>query len=75
MNKTKINRKPGTLKTRNIFAECRVDSRGKVVVSIFDRGHWLEEGCAIPTNDELEKLANWVKRVRAYSRFRQSKKS
>lgn len=71
MTKTKRKpTKPTKFKTRNLFASCKVDSKNRVVVTIFDRGHWLEEGCTIPTNAELEQLTDWVKRVRAYARAR-----
>lgn len=67
---TKTKRKPTNLKTRNLFARCKVDSKNRVVVTIFDRAEWREEGCTIPTNAELEQLSDWVKRVRSYSRSR-----
>ena len=69
VNKTKI-RKPSILRTRNIYAKCVVDFDGRVVVSIQDRGKWWRAGASIPSNDELAKLTEWTKRVRAYARSR-----
>ena len=70
MTKTKTKRKPAKLMTRNLFASCQINANNRVVVTIFDRGGWLEQGSSIPTNAELEQLTEWVKRVRAYARTR-----
>ena len=63
---TKI-RKPPSLRTRNLYASCRID-QGKVVVAFGERCRFEDLGSKIPTNDELEKFTKWIKRVRAFSR-------
>ena len=60
-------RKPGTLRTPSIMAKCHID-RGRVVVSIFDRAPWTDLGVAPPTNEELEKLTRWIRKVRNFRR-------
>lgn len=65
-------RKPGPLRTRNIFAVCHIDN-GKVRVEISDRGAWSELGSPIPSDKELEKLTNWIRKVRSFRNNRNSK--
>lgn len=65
-------RKPGPLRTPNLFAKCHIDCN-RVVVEIADRAPWQDLGTSIPTDEELAKLAKWIKRVRAFSYNRNRK--
>ena len=61
-------RRPSDLRTSNLFAKCRIDPiNDEVVITLTDRGRWTEVGCKIPTNSEMEKLNEWMRKVRAYS--------
>ena len=73
--KTRKISKPIDFRTRNLFASCRIDYRGKAVVLITDRGRWTEIGCRIPTNAEMVKFNEWMKRVRAWSRAQEKTKT
>lgn len=72
MAKTKTIRRPAPLRTPNLFASCHIDGN-RVVVSITDRASWKDYGTSVPTDEELEKLAKWVKRVRAFRNNRNRK--
>jgi hypothetical protein len=72
MATTKTNRKPGTLRTPSIMAKCHID-RGRVVVEIVDRAPWTDLGVAPPTDDELEKLTRWIRKVRSFRNNRNRK--
>lgn len=54
------------------MAKCHID-RGRVVVEIVDRAPWTDLGVAPPTDDELEKLTRWIRKVRSFRNNRNRK--
>ena len=65
-------RKPATLRTPNLIAKCHIDCN-RVLVEITDRASWQDLGVTPPSDEELEKLAKWIRKVRSFRNNRNRK--